>query len=151
VVGVLWDRAGEVDGGVPGAETARSGGPAPQPLAAIELDYDPESDSIYATGTVGGEMFERYFKPWYAKIFQVIKKQKSDLFIFFHTCGSSRYIIPDLIESGVDILNPVQYNSRDMDPRKQNDFAPSTFSDNIIDNSWQPTDAFADENKKGAW
>jgi hypothetical protein len=37
----------------------------------------------------------------------------------------------------------------DMDPRQQNDFAPSTFPDNIIDNSWQPTDAFAD--KKSAW
>ena len=61
------------------------------------------------------EMFERYFKPWYAKIFQVIKKQKPDLFIFFHSCGSSRYIIPDLIESGVDIFNPVQYTSADME------------------------------------
>jgi uroporphyrinogen decarboxylase len=62
------------------------------------------------------EMFERYFKPWYSKIFSVIKKQRPDLYIFFHTCGSSRYIIPDLIESGVDIINPVQYTSKDMDP-----------------------------------
>ena len=62
------------------------------------------------------EMFERYFKPWYAKIFSVIKKQKSDLYIFFHTCGSSRYVLPDLIESGIDILNPVQFSSKDMDP-----------------------------------
>ena len=38
------------------------GGPAPQPLAAIALDYDPEEDSFYATATIGGEMFDRYFK-----------------------------------------------------------------------------------------
>jgi uroporphyrinogen decarboxylase len=62
------------------------------------------------------EMFERYFKPWYSKIFSVIKKQKSDLYLFFHSCGSSRYILPDLVESGVDIFNPVQYTSSDMDP-----------------------------------
>lgn len=37
------------------------GGPAPQPLAAIELDYDVEQDSFYSTGTIGGEMFEKYF------------------------------------------------------------------------------------------
>ena len=37
------------------------GGPAPQPLAAIALDYDAEEDSFYAIATVGGEMFERYF------------------------------------------------------------------------------------------
>ncbi len=62
------------------------------------------------------DMFKRYFKPWYSKIFQIIKKQRPELYIFFHTCGSSRFIIPDLIESGVDILNPVQYTSKDMDP-----------------------------------
>jgi Rieske Fe-S protein len=37
------------------------GGPAPQPLAAIELEYDSDSDHLYATGTIGGEMFDRYF------------------------------------------------------------------------------------------
>src|SRR3989304_4676723 len=62
------------------------------------------------------EMFKRFFKPWYAKIFSAIKKQKPDLFIFFHSCGSSRFILPDLIESGVDIFNPVQYSSKDMEP-----------------------------------
>jgi uroporphyrinogen decarboxylase len=62
------------------------------------------------------ETFKRFFKPWYSKIFSVIKRQRADLFIFFHTCGSSRYIFPDLVESGVDILNPVQFVAKDMDP-----------------------------------
>ena len=44
------------------------GGPAPQPLAAIELDYDTESDCMYATGTVGGEMFERYFRNFHDRL-----------------------------------------------------------------------------------
>lgn len=38
------------------------GGPAPQPLAAIALDYVKKEDSFYATATIGGEMFNRYFK-----------------------------------------------------------------------------------------
>jgi arsenite oxidase small subunit len=38
------------------------GGPAPQPLAAIALDYVKEDDSFYATATIGGEMFDRYFE-----------------------------------------------------------------------------------------
>ena len=38
------------------------GGPAPQPLAAIELEYDQASDTFYATATIGGEMFEKYFE-----------------------------------------------------------------------------------------
>jgi arsenite oxidase small subunit len=36
-------------------------GPAPQPLAAILLDYDPGDDSLAAIGTLGGEMFNQFF------------------------------------------------------------------------------------------
>jgi len=36
-------------------------GPAPQPLAAILLEWDPASDEIFAVGTLGGEMFNEFF------------------------------------------------------------------------------------------
>jgi arsenite oxidase small subunit len=36
-------------------------GPAPQPLAAILLEYDPADDSLSAVGTLGGEMFHQFF------------------------------------------------------------------------------------------
>ena len=36
-------------------------GPAPQPLAAILLDYDAASDGLTAVGTLGGEMFNEFF------------------------------------------------------------------------------------------
>jgi uroporphyrinogen decarboxylase len=35
--------------------------------------------------------------------------------IFFHSCGSIRQYIPDLIDVGFDIINPVQTNCYDMD------------------------------------
>ena len=38
------------------------GGPAPQPLAAILLEYDERDGTLYAAGTSGGEMFESFFK-----------------------------------------------------------------------------------------
>ena len=44
------------------------GGPAPQPLAAIELEYDASADHLYATGTVGGEMFDRYFDSFHDRL-----------------------------------------------------------------------------------
>jgi len=37
------------------------GGPARQPLTAIGLEYDPEKDSLVATGTFGGELYDEYF------------------------------------------------------------------------------------------
>lgn len=36
-------------------------GPAPQPLAAIEIDYDTSTGALYATGSYGGDMYERFF------------------------------------------------------------------------------------------
>jgi arsenite oxidase small subunit len=47
------------------AEGARVlAGPARQPLAAILLDYDAPSDSLYATGTLGGELFNEFFSKY---------------------------------------------------------------------------------------
>ncbi|HZO03338.1 MAG TPA: twin-arginine translocation signal domain-containing protein [Burkholderiales bacterium] len=44
------------------AEGARVvAGPAPQPLAAIVLEWDSAKDEIYAVGTLGGEMFAEFF------------------------------------------------------------------------------------------
>lgn len=37
------------------------GGPAPQPLSAILLEYDAKSDGLQAVGTLGGEMFDAFF------------------------------------------------------------------------------------------
>jgi len=44
------------------AEGARVlAGPAPQPLAAIVLEYDSSADELHAVGTLGGEMFGEFF------------------------------------------------------------------------------------------
>lgn len=37
------------------------GGPAPQPLAAIALEYDEKEGTIYASGTYGGELYRKFF------------------------------------------------------------------------------------------
>lgn len=43
-------------------------GPADQPLAAIVLEHDAGSDGLYAVGTLGGEMFQRFFKAFGARL-----------------------------------------------------------------------------------
>jgi Rieske Fe-S protein len=53
------------------------GGPAPQPLAAIELEYDAGAGRIYATGTIGGEMFDRYFSNFYDRL--VLQHGRTDI------------------------------------------------------------------------
>ena len=43
-------------------------GPAPQPLAAILLDYDAERDELAALGTVGAEQFDAFFHKYDFKL-----------------------------------------------------------------------------------
>lgn len=43
-------------------------GPAPQPLAAILLEYDAKTDEVYAVGTFGGEKFDEFFSKYAFKL-----------------------------------------------------------------------------------
>ena len=53
-------------------------------------------------------------RPRLERIFEVGKSR--DLWVAYHCCGALRPIIPDLIEIGLDVLNPVQCNCPGMDP-----------------------------------
>jgi arsenite oxidase small subunit len=44
------------------------GGPAPQPLSAILLEYDAKSDGLQAVGTLGGEMYDAFFAKFEFKL-----------------------------------------------------------------------------------
>jgi uroporphyrinogen decarboxylase len=63
---------------------------------------------------VSPELYRELFKPRHRKYFETVKKYTS-AFIHLHSCGSIYKLIPDLIELGVDVLNPVQVAARDMD------------------------------------
>ena len=43
-------------------------GPAPQPLAAVLLEWDEKSDQLHAVGTRGGEMFDAFFEKYAARL-----------------------------------------------------------------------------------
>jgi arsenite oxidase small subunit len=43
-------------------------GPAPQPLCAVLLEHDPRTDSLTAWGTLGGELFDDFFRKYEAKL-----------------------------------------------------------------------------------
>jgi arsenite oxidase small subunit len=43
-------------------------GPAPQPLAAVLLEWDAGSDQLHAVGTRGGEMFDAFFDKYAMKL-----------------------------------------------------------------------------------
>jgi uroporphyrinogen decarboxylase len=52
------------------------------------------------------DMWRKFFKPHYRRIFDEIHRLDRD--IIFHSCGNVMGIVPELIDLGVDVLDPVQ-------------------------------------------
>jgi uroporphyrinogen decarboxylase len=59
--------------------------------------------------------YRKLFKPRHTILCNYIKKHSS-MHTFLHSCGSIYELIPDLIEAGFEILNPVQTNAHEMAP-----------------------------------
>ena len=66
------------------------------------------------------EVYSSLFKDHRTKLCRYVH-ENSQMKTFLHTCGSMYQYIPSLIESGMDIINPVQTNCRDMDPQRLKD------------------------------
>lgn len=63
------------------------------------------------------DMYRELIKPRHKAVYQYVK-QHSKVHVFLHSCGSIYALIPDLIEAGVEVLNPVQTSAQDMDPAR---------------------------------
>ena len=63
---------------------------------------------------IGRDSFVRFFKPHMTRLAKHAKG--FGLKVMFHTCGAVSEIIPDLIECGIDALDPVQVSARGMQP-----------------------------------
>ena len=92
-------------------------------------------DVIMVTDDLGGEngplispeLYRELIKPAQKRLWQFIK-DNTGAYLFLHSCGSISKFIPDLIEIGVDILNPIQVAAKDMDTRRLKD----EFGDKLI-------------------
>jgi uroporphyrinogen decarboxylase len=78
-------------------------------VAVTADDFSGQNGLLFSADT-----YRRLVKPRHARLFEQIHR-RSNAKVFFHSCGSVRNAIPDLIEAGVDILNPVQVSATGMD------------------------------------
>jgi uroporphyrinogen decarboxylase len=110
LAGALFDAAVEHNASV-AAEVLK--------VAGDLVDVVAFSDDLgFQNGlVVSPELYRELFKPRHRKYIDTVKKHTS-AFLHMHSCGSIFKVIPDLIELGVDALNPVQVAARDMDSAK---------------------------------
>ncbi|MCA9917752.1 MAG: hypothetical protein KC445_07365 [Anaerolineales bacterium] len=86
-------------------------------------------DILYIGDDVGGqrnmlispELFRKYLKPRYDYLFREWRRVRKDIIFAFHTDGHVEPIVPDLIDVGLDILNPIQPTTMD-DRRLKREF-----------------------------
>lgn len=64
---------------------------------------------------IGEELWREIYKPYYKQFFQGWQK-RTNMKVNFHSCGAISGIIGDLIECGVQVLNPVQTSAANMSP-----------------------------------
>lgn len=72
-------------------------------------DFAGQNSMLFSPRT-----YRQFVKPRHRQLFDLIHR-KSNAKVFFHSCGAIRPVIGDLIDAGVDILNPVQVSAAGMD------------------------------------
>jgi uroporphyrinogen decarboxylase len=74
-------------------------------------DYGTQTSQI-----ISPAMFRKLLKPRVKTLFEAFAKLAPHAKRFFHSDGNVRPLIPDFLEMGVDILNPIHIRAKDMDP-----------------------------------
>lgn len=79
------------------------------------------------------EMIRLFFLPRMKKMMDIA--HENGAYVFFHSDGAIREIIPDMIETGIDILNPIQWRSKGMEREKlKKDFGEKVVFHGGVDN-----------------
>lgn len=81
----------------------------------VDIFYNGDDLGLQDGPMIRVEWFRDLLADRYVAYHEAIKRAAPQAKIFFHTCGSVRALLPDLIATGIDILNPVQVNAAGMD------------------------------------
>jgi len=79
------------------------------------VDVVVEADDLAGQNSMlmSPKTYRKLIQPRHARLFSFIKAQ-APVKVFYHSCGAVRPVIGDLIEAGIDILNPVQISASGM-------------------------------------
>jgi uroporphyrinogen decarboxylase len=88
----------------------------PQLADVIDVVSEADDYGTQASQLISPRMFRQLLKPRLKILFGRIKRLAPHAKLFFHSCGSVRPLLPDFIELGVDILNPVHIRAAGMEP-----------------------------------
>ena len=59
------------------------------------------------------ELYTTWIQPRLKKLIAAVKAVRPDIIVFYHSCGFIEPLIDDLIDAGIDVLNPIQSECMD--------------------------------------
>ncbi|MFA6716119.1 MAG: uroporphyrinogen decarboxylase family protein [Victivallaceae bacterium] len=82
-------------------------------LARAGVDFIHMGDDIGMQESImmSEEMYREWLKPLQTRLVKTVKDINPEILFSYHSCGYIEPFIPDLIDSGIDILNPIQPES----------------------------------------
>ncbi len=82
----------------------------------VDVISQADDYGTQASQLISPRMFRQQLKPRWQTILKRIRELAPHAQLFFHSCGNVRPLIPDFIEIGVQILNPVHIRATGMEP-----------------------------------
>jgi hypothetical protein len=97
-----------------------------QNIATLIEIFGDLVQAVFVTGTdfgtqrgpfISRQSYRDLFLPFHRQVTELVHR-RSNWKAFIHSCGSVYQLIPDFLEAGFDILNPVQCSAAEMDPAR---------------------------------
>jgi uroporphyrinogen decarboxylase len=92
---------------------------------AVDMVYFYDDIATQNNLMISRNMLKKYIFPHHARLIDLAKKFGKQ--VMYHSDGAIASVIPDLIDMGIDVLNPIQKDAKGMAP----DFLKETFGDNL--------------------
>ena len=83
--------------------------------AGVDAIFLGDDIGMQHSGMMSLELYRTFLKPRLKRVIDAARAIKPDIIVLYHSCGCATPYIEDLIEAGVDVLNPVQPESMDFE------------------------------------
>lgn len=99
-------------------------------ITYVAEDFGSQEDLLYSPGQI-----REFFIPRMKRMMDLA--HEAGAYVFHHSDGSVRKILPDMIEAGIDVLNPIQWRCRGMEREElKKDFGHKILFHGGVDNQY---------------
>jgi uroporphyrinogen decarboxylase len=101
----------------------------------VNISYVAEDFGSQESLLISPDLIREFFIPRMKRMIDLA--HQAGAYVFFHSDGAIREIIPDMIEAGIDVLNPIQWRCKGMDRKGlKRDFGDKVVFHGGVDNQY---------------